>query len=275
MTNGSDGFNPKISIVTVTLNADKALEETARSVVCQTYKNIEFIIIDGGSSDNTLDVIKKYDNSIQHWVSEPDQGIYDAMNKGLDAATGDYVQFLNAGDYFVSSHSLESIIRAAQKHHDVIYGDIMLIDNNGESRRHHKAREFTLVQLKMRGTGVVCHQSMLVRKSAAPRYDAAYKYKGELNWYFDIWSRNRELKWFHFETPLVCYFLNGVGYQNFISNRLEWYRLLCSRFGLRALFNKQFLSFIYTDFQNRYPVLRRIDTNLRGIIYKTLGVKYK
>ena len=257
MLANSDDCFPKISIITVTYNAEEQLQKTVNSVINQTYKNIEFIIIDGTSSDNTIEILKKFNASIDYWVSEPDSGIYDAMNKGLTAATGDYVQFLNAGDYFFNEESLKTIIKAAKTQHDVIYGDIMLVDADGVSSQHHKAMDFTLDNLKMFGTGVLCHQSMLVRRDIAPIYNTKYRYKGELNWYFDICLQNPELRYFHCKKPLIYYFLGGFGYKNFLSNRLDWYKLLYIRFGLRSIINRQFLSFICNDFQNRYPLLRK------------------
>ncbi len=92
---------PLISIITVVYNGEKFLEKTIQSVINQTYKNIEYIIIDGGSTDGTVDIIKKYEDQIDYWVSERDGGIYDAMNKGIDKANGVGLLFLNAGDYFV------------------------------------------------------------------------------------------------------------------------------------------------------------------------------
>lgn len=90
--------HPKFSIITVTYNAAKVLEDTIQSIVTQTYKNLEYIIVDGGSTDETLDIIHKYQEHITTVISEPDQGLYDAMNKGIKLATGDYLCFLNAGD---------------------------------------------------------------------------------------------------------------------------------------------------------------------------------
>ena len=89
--------HPKFSIITVTYNAAKVLEDTIQSIVTQTYKNLEYIIVDGGSTDETLDIIHKYQEHITTVISEPDQGLYDAMNKGIKLATGDYLCFLNAG----------------------------------------------------------------------------------------------------------------------------------------------------------------------------------
>ena len=102
--------NPKITEVTVCFNAAKTLEKTIQSVSSQMYDNIEFIIIDGASTDGTLAIIKKYDTKITLWVSEPDNGIYDAMNKGLKLATGDFLIFMGADDVFVTNEVIEKVV---------------------------------------------------------------------------------------------------------------------------------------------------------------------
>ena len=100
-----------ISIVTVSYNAVLTIEQTILSVINQTYPNVEYIIIDGGSTDGTVDIIKKYADKIAYWVSEPDKGIYDAMNKGGLKTTGDFIQFLNAGDWFENEYVIEKIFK--------------------------------------------------------------------------------------------------------------------------------------------------------------------
>jgi len=102
-------YLPLITVITVVLNGEKALEETIKSVISQTYPNVEYIIIDGGSTDGTLDIIKKYEDYIDYWVSEPDKGIYDAMNKGVDLTTGQWINFINAGDRFYDEDLIEEI----------------------------------------------------------------------------------------------------------------------------------------------------------------------
>ncbi len=100
---------PLISVVTVVYNGEKYLEQTIKSVIGQTYDNIEYIIIDGGSTDETLDIIKKHEDQIDYWVSEPDEGISDAFNKGILLATGEYLNFLNAGDLYINKHILQNM----------------------------------------------------------------------------------------------------------------------------------------------------------------------
>ena len=97
------------SIITITYNAVRLVEQTLLNVLSQSYPNIEYIVIDGGSTDGTVDIIKRYESGLAYWVSEPDKGIYDAMNKGLQKATGDYVWFINAGDSLCSSDTVQSV----------------------------------------------------------------------------------------------------------------------------------------------------------------------
>jgi glycosyltransferase involved in cell wall biosynthesis len=117
--------NPKISIVTVSFNAINAIENTILSVINQTYPNIEYIIIDGGSTDGTVDIIKKYDNKISYWISEPDNGIYDAMNKAIEKATGEWINFMNAGDIFYSDTIVQELANTNifNNKNTIIYGN--------------------------------------------------------------------------------------------------------------------------------------------------------
>ena len=123
----------KISIITITLNSERYLEQTISSVVDQTYGNIEYIIVDGGSTDGTLDIIRKYDAKIDRWISEPDKGIADAMNKGLSLATGDYILFLHSDDYLLNSGVLEQAAGFLTKPYDIVMYDIILERNEKKS----------------------------------------------------------------------------------------------------------------------------------------------
>lgn len=123
--------NLKISVITVSFNAADTIEETILSVLNQTYDNLEYIIIDGGSTDGTVDIIKKYSDRIAYWVSEPDNGIYDAMNKGIKVATGEYINFMNSGDKFVNERTIERAVSCFTNEADVYYGDSLEEDSNG------------------------------------------------------------------------------------------------------------------------------------------------
>ncbi len=129
----SDELEPIVTVITVVFNAGIALEETILSVLSQTYSNIEYVVIDGGSTDETLEVLKKYDHAIDYWVSEPDKGIYDAMNKGLKASTGDWLNFLNAKDRFCSTQTIQALannhLRGTAK---FIYSDVLLAPSNSK-----------------------------------------------------------------------------------------------------------------------------------------------
>ena len=117
-------IQPKISVVTVCYNAVNDIEKTILSVINQTYPNIEYLIIDGGSKDGTMDIVNKYKDKIDVIVSEPDKGIYDAMNKGIDRATGDWINFMNAGDCFYNNVALESVFPRNYEsvNFDILYG---------------------------------------------------------------------------------------------------------------------------------------------------------
>jgi glycosyltransferase involved in cell wall biosynthesis len=125
--------NPLISIITVVYNGRDFLEKTIRSVINQSYKNIEYIIIDGGSNDGTVDIIKRYEDKIDYWVSEKDDGIYDAMNKGIKIARGEYIAFINADDWY-EEEVLQEFADILQKHNniDILAGDISIVDEEGK-----------------------------------------------------------------------------------------------------------------------------------------------
>jgi len=124
----TNDYKPLISIITVVFNASKHLEETILSVLIQTYDNVEYIVIDGGSNDGSVDIIKKYENQIDYWVSEKDDGIYDAMNKGIYLANGEWINFMNAGDIFYDEKVLNKIFTNPLRYQniDFIYSDTLL-----------------------------------------------------------------------------------------------------------------------------------------------------
>lgn len=126
-------MEPKVSIITVCYNSINTIKQTMQSVLAQTYPNVEYIIIDGGSTDGTLDVIKELENENVKWISEPDKGIYDAMNKGIRMASGDWIHFRNCGDYFLSKETLRNVFESnlIPDNIGIVTGDCYFVNNDG------------------------------------------------------------------------------------------------------------------------------------------------
>ncbi|NVO03015.1 MAG: glycosyltransferase [Bacteroidetes bacterium] len=187
-------YNPKVSIITVVFNSSEFLEKTIQSILNQTYSNIEYLIIDGGSTDGTLDIIKKYESKISYWISEPDKGIYDAMNKGIKAATGDYVWFINSGDLISTNSTLEKAIGCSENAGDVYYGETEIVDEQGVKlyMRRHKAPE--VLSWKSFRTGMmVSHQSIIVKKELSPFYDLQYKVSADIDWCLKVLKASKTI----------------------------------------------------------------------------------
>lgn len=164
---------PLITIVTVTFNAEKYLEDTIKSILEQTYDNkeIEYIIIDGKSNDKTIDIIKKYDKHINYWLSEPDKGIFDAMNKAIDMANGQWINFLNAGDTFYNNDVLSKISSHLKQDTDILLSNTNLIKIN-EKNKIFKANIENIYK-----TTPCFHQSQFVKTSLLKKFKYNTKYK--------------------------------------------------------------------------------------------------
>ncbi len=180
----------KISIITVTYNASGVLWKTMESIAAQTrIQDIEYLIIDGASKDETMSLVQKFSEEhpalAMRWISEPDKGLYDAMNKGIAMATGDFVWFINAGDKIYREVTAEKIAEAysQQPDADVIYGQCLIIDHDDRplGERHKIAPKVLTKKSLLKGL-VVCHQSILIRRSMAPQYDLRYKVSADYDW---------------------------------------------------------------------------------------------
>ena len=157
---------PLITVITVVRNAASLLEKTILNVINQTHQNIEYIIIDGASNDGTIDIIKKYETKISLWVSEPDKGIYDAMNKGINLANGVWINFMNAGDKFFNNSIVESLFkRDTHNQYDLMYGDSEYVYDNGFSI-HKKTGKLKNIWKFM----VFCHQSLFMKTDILKKY---------------------------------------------------------------------------------------------------------
>jgi len=175
-------FNPKLSVITIVYNNVRDIERTILSVLNQTYSNIEYIIVDGLSTDGTFQMIKQYQDRVSKIISEKDRGIYDAMNKGLALATGDYVIFMNSGDEFYDAGTVTAVFAAADDA-DIYYGETEMIAGSGESlgqRRHKAPKQFTWRGFEYGMS--ISHQAIYVRRALAEPYDRQYQLSADIEW---------------------------------------------------------------------------------------------
>lgn len=223
---------PLVSIITVTYNAEAYVQKTIESVLQQTYPRVQLIIVDGASTDKTLDIVRSFGHKIT-LISEPDRGIYDAMNKGISLASGEWINFLNGGDEFCGPETLLSIFaNSPVQGVDFIYGDS--INTSPAFRKYIKARGLSWKSLH-RGLGA-CHQSMFVRKAIAPFYDIRYRYKAEYNWVLDIFQRIQPGRIRYIPAPVVYYALGGYSESGLVKNLKEFIRITRRRFGWIQIF---------------------------------------
>jgi len=172
----------KISVITVVYNGAKHLQGTIDSIRAQDYKEFEYIIVDGGSSDGTLEIIKANAGSISCWTSEPDHGIYDAMNKGLIASSGEYVLFINAGDSLYEPDTLSRVMLLAPGA-DIIFGKTMLVDDKGNTLGERRLKPPLNLNWRSFSRGMlVSHQAFIARKSVTAPFDLSYRVSSDIDW---------------------------------------------------------------------------------------------
>lgn len=193
---------PLISIITVVYNGVKHLEKTIQSVTGQNYDNVEYIIVDGGSNDGTLDIIKKYEEVIDYWMSEPDKGISDAFNKGIETATGDWLNFLNAGDCFISKETVSNVAKYFKQKH-IITG--FSKSGKGKCPRRPK-NNLQPLQIKAR----ISHQASFISKSIFLK-KGNFSTDFRIRMDYDLWMRVlKEYDFLFIDDILVCFDATGI-----------------------------------------------------------------
>lgn len=240
------------SIVTITYNADNVLGKTVDSVFSQTYPHVEHVIIDGASTDDTLQVAqdymqRSYAASNGHEiriVSEPDNGLYDAMNKGLRQVSGDYVLFLNAGDFFPDSEVLSNIARneglegvSREKLPAVLYGNTDIVDNDGRFLRHRRLQPpANLSWRSFRHGMLVCHQAFYARLDIAKTvpYDCRYRFSADVDWCIRIMKETeiRHLPLLNLHLVVANYTEEGQSTIHHRESLNERYQVMCHHYGM-------------------------------------------
>lgn len=225
-------LHPKFSIITVTYNAGATLEDTIQSVITQSYKNLEYIIVDGGSKDRTLDIIRQYRTHIHTVVSEPDRGLYDAMNKGIRLATGDYICFLNAGDELHEDDTLLIMVHSITGNvlPDVLYGETAIVDEEGHFLRMRRlSAPEHLTWKSFRKGMLVCHQAFFARRDLVEPFDLSYRFSADFDWCIRIMKKSQTLHNTHL--TLIDYLNEGMTTRNHKASLKERFRIMCKYYG--------------------------------------------
>lgn len=229
---------PLFTIITCTYNAESTLERTIRSVDSQTYPGIEHLILDGRSSDRTLEIAARSQRA--RIISEPDKGLYDAMNKGISLATGDYLIFLNAGDCFHSNDTLSQVASIlGGKNPDVIYGETALVDGDGKFLRMRRLKAPENLNWKSFKEGMlVCHQAFWARTEIARKtqYDLQYRFSADVDWCIRIMKGSNAL--FNTHTTLIDYLSEGMTTNNRWASLKERFAIMRKYYGLPSTVTK-------------------------------------
>lgn len=214
--------SPLVSVVTISLNAEKHIEQTIRSVISQVYKNIEYIIVDGKSTDNTLNIIEKYRGHITRFVSEKDNGIADAMNKGSAMASGDFVIFLHADDYFASEHSLKNAVKYLKNDNGLATCDILACDIlYGKRLTRLTPRGFNFWMYFKTGIyhqGALSSRQLLLNMGG---FDTRFRIAMDYDFFLRAYNSHAKIKY----APLILSVMRDTG----IGSRTDW-RGLTERF---------------------------------------------
>ena len=226
-------FKPTISIVTVCYQAKEQIERTIVSVLEQSYANIEYIIVDGNSTDGTCEIISRYADKIDCVISEPDNGLYDAMNKAIGKATGHYLWFINAGDTLYNNGTVcEMVSRciADANMPDIIYGETALTNSKGNFLRMRRLKTPARLTWKSFRQGMlVSHQSFVVRREIAPLYDLRYCYSSDFDWAIRCLKKAKNCR----DSGLILsnYLEEGLTTQNRIASLKERFRIMARYYG--------------------------------------------
>lgn len=251
--------HPVITVATVVYNSADALNATIASVRQQTYSNIEYIIIDGGSTDRTIEVIKKNGDIVSKWISGSDKGPFDAMNKAAEIASGHWIIFMNAGDYFFHPDSLSELVQGAELDDDIVYGHHIYVDDNNRQHIHwvsgldhsfHKLREGDVSHEWL--NRIPCHQSTMTKVTLLRKYkyDLNYKIASDHNFMYNSCQSGHRTKFV--DTIVSIYSSGGLSWKNQISCEKEWRKIALT----------------YISKSNRQKGRRYFDKRIRDAIIK-------
>ena len=246
----------RFTVITITYNAEAVLERTLDSVLRQTYEGVDHVIVDGASTDATLAIAERYksqsdESGLGHKVivtSEPDDGIYDAMNKGMTQASGDYIVFMNAGDFFPADDTLEQIARRCRLSEmpsdelpAVLYGQTDIVDDDGRFLRHRRLQApQRLTWRSFRQGMLVCHQAFYARTDIAKnlQFDTRYRYSADVDWCIRVMREGERMGLPLVNAGIVVanYTAEGTSTRHHRESLGERYRVMASHYGRLSTF---------------------------------------
>ncbi|MDJ0579619.1 glycosyltransferase family 2 protein [Crocosphaera sp.] len=215
----------KISIITVCKNAETTIKKAIESVINQTYSDIEYIVVDGNSRDKTKEIINQYKTHISQWVSEPDTGIYNAMNKGIKLATGDFIYFLNSDDYLLDNNVIQDVVNYLIKspHCDVIYGNLEARDKENKTLVKPPQPEKILDWMIY---GSMPHQATFAKVNVFEKYglfNEEYKIVADVAWYLNL-LQYTNINWHYYPRTIASYALDGLSTKDIKLTRSEYWQ---------------------------------------------------
>ena len=233
---------PKLTVITVVYNNVIDIERTLLSVINQTYANIEYLVVDGKSTDGTLEVLKRYEARIAKLVSEPDKGIYDAMNKALKLASGDYVLFMNSGDEIYAENTVAKVFECAPDA-DIYYGETEMVNSQRQSlgqRRHKAPKQFTWRGFKYGMS--ISHQAIYVRRTLTDLYDPRYHLSADIDWIIKAAKKAKTIVNTH--QYVAKYLVGGMSKKKHRQSLLERFNIMKRHYGLLpTVFNHFIIAF--------------------------------
>lgn len=214
-------MEPLVTVVTVTFNAEENLENTIKSIIEQDYSNLEYIIVDGGSTDRTIDIVKQYEKHISYWISEPDNGIYDAMNKAVGYAKGEYINFMNAGDLFYSNSVVRMLFKKVNLSAGLIYGDTIFYDYSGQEKLV-KSKPLDELWKAM----VFNHNGLFTKRELLKKFpfDTYYKIVADSKFLIECYQDNQEFQYINM--IVNKYLMDGFSDENSILRTVERWKLV-------------------------------------------------
>jgi glycosyltransferase involved in cell wall biosynthesis len=249
---------PLVTVVTVVRNAASQIAKTIESVINQTYDNIEYIIIDGASTDGTLDIIETYENRIDYWTGEKDKGVYYGMNKAIDLARGEWINFMNAGDWFYKPEVIKSLFENSlfPEDTDLLYGDYFFLYSDTGQMVPLTANPLDTLWKEM----AFSHQALFTRREWIAQQKFSHKYKSASDYHFILKSYKEKKNFFHVNEFICVYADGGMSINRQLRSMIERWKI-ARKYGQAP--KKEIDKFHIRDIYDHLPSI--INRMIRGV----------